>query len=46
MFDANAAFRVDHVKREWLTSLGVFYLGGLFAMPKIDPNELIDLLHF
>jgi sugar/nucleoside kinase (ribokinase family) len=46
MFGANAAFSVDCVKREWLTSLGVFYLGGLFAMPKIDPDELIDLLHF
>ena len=46
LFGANQAFTVDHIDRQWLKNLAVFYLGGLFAMPKVDPEELRDLLHF
>ena len=45
-FGANAAFRVDHIDRDWLKSLTVFYLGGLFIMPAFDPGEFRDVLEF
>jgi sugar/nucleoside kinase (ribokinase family) len=43
---ANRAFTVDHIPREWLSELRVFYLGGLFAMPGIDLEKLAGLLRF
>ncbi|NOY41054.1 MAG: carbohydrate kinase family protein [Planctomycetes bacterium] len=46
MIGANEALTVDHINRDWLEELDVFYLGGLFAMPKIKPVELMDLLRF
>lgn len=46
VFGANRAFMVGHVQRDWLASLKVFYLGGLFAMPAIQTDELLDLLKF
>jgi len=45
-FGANAAFTVGHIDREWVRSLKVFYLGGLFLMPAFRLEELIDLLAF
>jgi len=45
-FGANAAFTVNHIDREWVQSLRVFYLGGLFLMPAFSPDELLDLLAF
>ncbi len=45
-FGANAEFNVGHIRREWLNGLGVFYLGGLFVMPGIKVDELVDLLAF
>jgi sugar/nucleoside kinase (ribokinase family) len=43
---ANRAFTVEHISREWLSQLKVFYLGGLFALPGIDLAELAALLAF
>jgi sugar/nucleoside kinase (ribokinase family) len=43
---ANRAFAVDHISRDWITQLKVFYLGGLFALPGIDVDELAELLEF
>lgn len=43
---ANRAFSVDHVSRDWISQLEVFYLGGLFALPGIDFAQLADLLKF
>lgn len=43
---ANRAFTVEHISRDWLSDLKVFYLGGLFAMPRIDLNQLTTLLEF
>ena len=43
---ANNAFTVDQLSREWLSSLKVFYLGGLFALPGIDLSRLAALLAF
>jgi sugar/nucleoside kinase (ribokinase family) len=45
-FGANAAFTVSHIDRDWVRSLQVFYLGGLFLMPAFLPEELVDLLSF
>lgn len=45
-FGANAEFTVAHVRREWLEGLSVFYLGGLFVLPGIRTDELVDLLDF
>lgn len=43
---ANRAFTVDHLSRDWLASLKVFYLGGLFGLPGIDLQKLAGLLEF
>jgi sugar/nucleoside kinase (ribokinase family) len=43
---ANAALSVSHIRRDWVASLSVFYLGGLFVLPGIDVDELADLLGF
>jgi sugar/nucleoside kinase (ribokinase family) len=43
---ANHAFSVKHLSRDWIASLGVFYLGGLFGLPGIDVKELVALLEF
>jgi sugar/nucleoside kinase (ribokinase family) len=45
-FGANQAFTVQHIDRDWLAELDVFYLGGLFAMPGIVSDELLTLLAF
>jgi sugar/nucleoside kinase (ribokinase family) len=41
---ANRAFVVDQISHEWLSTLKVFYLGGLFALPGIDFAKLAALL--
>lgn len=46
LFGANRGFEVGHIDRDWLKTLAVFYLGGLFAMPRLDPEELLALLKF
>jgi sugar/nucleoside kinase (ribokinase family) len=45
-FGANSAFEVGQIRREWIDSLKVFYLGGLFVMPSVRTNELIELLKY
>jgi len=45
-FGANQAFSVYHIDGDWLAGLDLFYLGGLFAMPDIQLDELLTLLHF
>ncbi|HXM02215.1 MAG TPA: carbohydrate kinase family protein [Chthoniobacterales bacterium] len=45
-FGANQAFSVYHLDGNWLAGLDLFYLGGLFAMPGIQLDELLTLLHF
>jgi len=46
LFGANAAFEVRQIRREWLDSLKVFYLGGLLILPSIRNMELADLLNY
>jgi sugar/nucleoside kinase (ribokinase family) len=43
---ANQAFTVEHISRAWLKQLRVFYLGGLFVLPGIDPDALAEMLEF
>lgn len=43
---ANQLFTVDHISRDWVASLKVFYLGGLFGLPGIDLRKLASLLEF
>lgn len=43
---ANRAFSIEHISRDWLASLKVFYLGGLFGLPGIDFKKLAQLLEF
>jgi len=43
---ANSVFAVEHISREWIAQLQVFYLGGLFVLPRIDPAQLAELLAF
>ena len=46
VFGANAGFNVRQIRREWVDGLKVFYLGGLFAMPTVDTDELAELLAY
>jgi sugar/nucleoside kinase (ribokinase family) len=43
---ANGAFAVEHIPRDWLANVSVFYLGGLFALPGIQLRSLEGLLNF
>lgn len=45
-FGANKAFAAAQIQRDWLAGLKVFYLGGLFALPAIEAEELLGLLKF
>ncbi|MDD2707977.1 MAG: carbohydrate kinase family protein [Verrucomicrobiae bacterium] len=45
-FGANREFTVGQMDRTGLENCGVFYLGGLFAMPSLKSGELLDLLKF
>jgi sugar/nucleoside kinase (ribokinase family) len=46
VFGANKALSMGHIAREWLRTLKVFYLGGLYVLPGIDPDELASTLRF
>jgi sugar/nucleoside kinase (ribokinase family) len=46
VFGANREFSVAHIDRDWVAGLDVFYLGGLFVMPGLEPDALADLLAF
>lgn len=46
VFGANRAFAISQLSRDWLRTLDVFYLGGLFALPGVDLGELQALLKF
>src|SRR5215831_6997865 len=43
---ANSALTIKHISFDWVSTLKAFYLGGLFALPAIDIEELADLLRF
>ena len=43
---ANQALTVEHISRDWVSGLKVFYLGGLFVLPGIDFTKLAGLLEF
>ncbi|MBL8270413.1 carbohydrate kinase family protein [Steroidobacter sp.] len=43
---ANRAFNIEQISHQWLSSLKVFYLGGLFALPGIEFSKLAALLAF
>lgn len=43
---ANAKLTVAHIRRDWVERLNALYLGGLFVMPGLATDELIDLLNF
>jgi sugar/nucleoside kinase (ribokinase family) len=45
-FGANQAFSIYHIDGDWLAGLDLFYLGGLFAMPGVQMDELRTLLQF
>lgn len=45
-FGANRAFTVQHIQRDWVAGLKVFYLGGLFLMPSFRTDEFLGLLKF
>jgi sugar/nucleoside kinase (ribokinase family) len=45
-FGANQAFRVSDIDRDWVATLDLLYLGGLFAMPGMIAEELGALLAF
>jgi sugar/nucleoside kinase (ribokinase family) len=43
---ANRDFSIDHISWDWLSTLDVFYLGGLFGLPAINIKKLAGLLEF
>lgn len=45
-FGANKAFAIEHIDRNWIQDLKVFYLGGLLILPAIDLEELGALLRY
>jgi sugar/nucleoside kinase (ribokinase family) len=45
-FGANSVFNVGQISRQWIDSLKVFYLGGLFVMPAVRTDELAELLKY
>jgi sugar/nucleoside kinase (ribokinase family) len=44
VFGANAGFSIKDIDPNWVASLRVLYLGGLFAMPRLAADELVTLL--
>jgi sugar/nucleoside kinase (ribokinase family) len=46
MFGANKALALGMVARDWLKTLKVFYLGGVYVLPGIDPAQLAETLRF
>ncbi|MFH1571501.1 MAG: carbohydrate kinase family protein, partial [Gemmatimonadota bacterium] len=45
-FGANASFTVEHVRRDWVAGLQVFYLGGFLLLPAFRTDAFLDLLRF
>jgi sugar/nucleoside kinase (ribokinase family) len=43
---ANGLFRIEDISRDWLSGLEVFYLGGLFVLPGVRIESLVELLAF
>ncbi len=46
VFGSNRAFTVAHMKRSWVKTLDILYLGGLFVLPGIKTGEFLSLLKF
>ena len=46
MFGANAAFTLEHISKDWISGLRIFYLGGLFGLPGVKIAQLAELLGF
>lgn len=46
LFGANSTFSAQHIDFDWLSTLDIFYLGGLFAMPSLLPEQLIEAFKF
>lgn len=46
LFGANRRFSAEHIDFDWLSTLDIFYLGGLFAMPSLSPENLSEALKF
>jgi sugar/nucleoside kinase (ribokinase family) len=46
MFGANKSLSMRHMTRDWLQTLKVFYLGGVYVLPGVDPAQLADTLRF
>lgn len=46
VFGANRAFTTECLDQDWLASLKVFYLGGLFALSAIRLDDLREALAF
>ena len=46
LIGANAALTAEHFEQAWLSELDLFYLGGVFAMPGLDPDRLLGVLKF
>jgi len=44
VFGANSALSVAHIPYNWLETLDIFYVGGLFAMPALQVLELREAL--
>ena len=46
VFGANSAYRVSDMSLDWVKTLKVLYVGGLFIMPAFKCDEFLDLLKF
>jgi sugar/nucleoside kinase (ribokinase family) len=46
LFGANAELSVAQVDRDWVRTLKVLYVGGLYVLPGIDMDALADLFRF
>ena len=46
VFGANRAFSINQIDRDWVASLKLFYLGGLFVLPGVQIDALHELLEF
>lgn len=46
MFGANKALSVQHISHDVLRTYKLFYVGGLYVLPGIKPDELTDRLRF
>lgn len=46
VFGANSALTVADIDRNWVRSLQLLYIGGLYVMPGMQMGDLADLLKF